>query len=90
MPGIIEQKIVAETAPLAGLARWRKGTEFGVPNDDARWLQLVQELLVYLANEKIPWTYWAGGPRWVTYPLSTKPKHGVDVPIMTVLTKDYL
>ena len=64
-------------------------TEFGVPNDDARWLELVQELLAHLANEKIPWTYWAGGPRWGTYPLSTGPKHGVDAPIMPVLTKDY-
>jgi hypothetical protein len=29
-------------------------TEFGIPKDDARWLELVQQLL--LAKEKIPWT----------------------------------
>jgi hypothetical protein len=37
-------------------------TEFGVPNNDPRWLELTQRLLLYLAQEKIPWTYWAGGP----------------------------
>jgi endoglucanase len=64
-------------------------TEFGVPNDDARWLELLQDLLAYLAKEKIPWTYWAGGPWWGNYPLSTEPKEGVDAPIMAVLAKDY-
>lgn len=64
-------------------------TEFGVPNNDARWLELAQELLAYLAKEKIPWTYWAGGPWWGNYPLSAEPKNGVDAPIMATLTKDY-
>ncbi len=31
--------------------------EFGVSNDDARWLELTQRLLAYLARENIPWTY---------------------------------
>jgi endoglucanase len=64
-------------------------TEFGAPNNDARWLDLVQRLLVYLAQEKIAWTYWAGGPWWGNYALSAEPKNGVDAPIMSVLTKDY-
>lgn len=64
-------------------------TEFGVPNDDARWLELTRRLLAYLAREGIPWTYWAGGPWWGNYPLSAEPKNGVDAPIMAVLTKDY-
>lgn len=64
-------------------------TEFGVPNDDPRWLELAQRLLVYLARENIPWTYWAGGPWWDDYPLSAEPKNGIDAPIMSVLTKDY-
>lgn len=64
-------------------------TEFGVPNDDPRWLELVQRLLVYLAQENIPWVYWAGGPWWGNYPLSAEPKNGVDSPIMAVLTKHY-
>lgn len=64
-------------------------TEFGVPGDDPRWLELTEQLLAYLAREKIPWTYWAGGPWWGNYPLSAEPKNGVDAPIMSVLTKDY-
>jgi aryl-phospho-beta-D-glucosidase BglC (GH1 family) len=64
-------------------------TEFGVPGDDPRWLELTQRLLAYLAVEKIPWTYWAGGPWWGNYQLSAEPKKGVDAPIMSVLTKDY-
>jgi endoglucanase len=65
-------------------------TEFGVPNDDARWLELTRRLLAYLSQENIPWTYWAGGPWWGNYPLSAEPKNGADAPIMAVLTKDYL
>jgi endoglucanase len=64
-------------------------TEFGVPNNDARWLELAQELLAFLAQERIPWTYWAGGPWWGNYPLSAEPRNGLDAPIMAVLTKDY-
>jgi aryl-phospho-beta-D-glucosidase BglC (GH1 family) len=62
-------------------------TEFGVPNDDPRWLELLRPLLVYLAREKIPWTYWAGGPWLGNYPLSVEPKNGVDAPAMAVLTQ---
>ena len=64
-------------------------TEFGVPNNDPRWLELTRRLLLYLAHEKIPWTYWAGGPWWGHYPLSAEPRDGIDAPIMTVLTDNY-
>jgi endoglucanase len=64
-------------------------TEFGVPNDDVRWLELTRRLLSYLAQENIPWTYWTGGPWWGNYPLSAEPKNGADAPIMEILTKDY-
>jgi endoglucanase len=63
-------------------------TEFGVPNDDPRWLELVDRLLTYLAAEDIPWVYWAGGPWWGNYPLSAEPRNGVDAPIMAILAKD--
>jgi endoglucanase len=64
-------------------------TEFGVPNDDPRWLELTDRLLAYLAQQSIPWTYWAGGPWWGDYPLSAEPTKGVDAPVMSILTKDY-
>jgi endoglucanase len=50
---------------------------------------LLQHVLVYLAQEKIPWTYWAGGPRWGNYQLSVEPKNGTDVSIMATLTDNY-
>jgi endoglucanase len=64
-------------------------TEFGVPNDDPRWFELLRRSLVYLAREKIPWTYWAGGPWLENYPLSVEPKGGVEAPVMGVLTQHY-
>jgi endoglucanase len=65
-------------------------SEFGVPGDDPRWLELTRQLLAYLAKQNIPWIYWAGGPWWGNYPLSAEPKkNGEDAPIMSVLTKDY-
>jgi endoglucanase len=93
LSGATPDRGVAWVRPFAEWLRQHKQngiiTEFGVPNDDARWLRLVQELLPYLGKEKIPWTYWAGGPRWGNYPLSTEPKNGIDAPIMPVLTKNY-
>jgi endoglucanase len=62
--------------------------EFGVPNDDPRWLVVIDRLLGWLACEGIPWTYWAGGPWWGDYRLSSEPKDGTDAPIMSVLAKD--
>lgn len=64
-------------------------TEFGVPGSDPRWDALLQRLLVYLGQEKIPWTYWAGGPWLADYRLSVEPKNGTDVSSMAVLTGDY-
>lgn len=64
-------------------------TEFGVPNEDPGWLKLAERLLEYLAQERIPWTYWAGGPWWHHYRLSAEPQNGIDAPVMTILTKNY-
>jgi endoglucanase len=64
-------------------------TEFGVPGSDPRWRFLLQNLLVYLAQEKIPWTYWAGGPWLDNYRLSVGPKNGADASVMAVLADNY-
>lgn len=81
---------------ISPFVRWlqqhrQKGiiTELGVPNSDPQWRVLLQHLLQYLAQEKIPWTYWAGGPRWGNYQLSVEPKNGADVSIMAALTENY-
>lgn len=64
-------------------------TEFGVPDSDPRWGVLLQHLLAYLAQEKIPWTYWAGGPWLANYRLSVEPKNGADASTMAELTENY-
>jgi endoglucanase len=61
--------------------------EFGAPNDDTRWLEVIERLLPWLEHERIPWIYWAGGPRWGNYPLSAEPRDGMDAPVMKILTK---
>jgi endoglucanase len=81
---------------ISPFVRWLKQhrqrgiiTEFGVPNSDPRWDVLLQYLLAYLAREKIPWTYWAGGPWLANYRLSVEPKNGADVSTMAILTENY-
>ena len=63
-------------------------TEFGVPNSDSRWLELIDRLLPWLDQQNIPWVYWAGGPWWGNYPLSAEPRDGIDAPVMAILSKD--
>ena len=48
--------------------------EYGVPGADARWLTLLDNTLDYMAANQISGTYWAGGPMWDDYPLSTEPR----------------
>jgi endoglucanase len=64
-------------------------TEFGVPNNDPRWLEVVDRLLPWLEGQRVPWVYWAGGPWWGRYSLSAEPTDGSDVPIMSILSKSY-
>jgi len=64
-------------------------TEFGVPNDDPRWLEIIDRFLPWLAGQNIPWVYWAGGPWWGSYPLSAEPRDGIDAPVMSILSKTH-
>jgi endoglucanase len=64
-------------------------TEFGVPASDPRWHALLQHLFVYLAQEGVPWTYWAGGPWLANYRLAVEPTDPANGGLMTVLTKNY-
>lgn len=61
--------------------------EFGVPGDDSRWLQAMDNLLAFLQQHCIPMTYWAAGPSWGTYKLSVEPRAGEDRPQWAVLEK---
>ncbi len=61
--------------------------EFGVPDNDPRWLTVLDNFLAAAQHDGISGTYWAGGPWWGSYPLSIEPVNGTDQPQMTVLEK---
>jgi endoglucanase len=62
-------------------------TEYGVPNTDPRWLVVLDKALDTLKQADVGGAYWAGGPWWGDYPLSSEPREGHDAPVMAVLTK---
>lgn len=47
--------------------------EFGVPANDVRWLDVMDDFLDKLEDAKIASTIWAGGPNWGNYVLSVEP-----------------
>lgn len=59
--------------------------EYGVPNDDPRWLDTLDTFLDALDANGIPSTYWAGGDWWGDYKLAIAPRNGEDAPQMDVL-----
>lgn len=61
-------------------------TEYGVPNNDPRWLTVLDNFLSALDNAGISGTYWAGGPWWGNYLLSSEPVNGQDAAVMPILT----
>lgn len=61
--------------------------EYGVPDDDERWLVALDNALVYLAENGIGGTYWSAGSRWGDYPLAVQPENGQDRPQMKILNK---
>jgi endoglucanase len=59
--------------------------ESGVPNNDPRWLTVLNNFLAALKSNGLWGTYWAGGPMWGGYPLSCEPNSGQDAAQMSVL-----
>jgi len=61
--------------------------EFGVPDTDPRWNEVMEHFLAFLDSHCMGSTYWAGGPWWGDYPLSVEPVAGAgqDRPQMAVL-----
>jgi len=47
--------------------------EYGIPNNDARWLGVLDQFLSALDAAGMPGTYWAAGEWWGAYPLSVQP-----------------
>lgn len=63
--------------------------EYGIPDDDSRWLVVLDNMLQYMKDNCVNGTYWSAGPRWGTYRLAVQPRNGQDRPQMQVL-KNYL
>jgi endoglucanase len=61
--------------------------EFGVPDDDPRWLDVLDHVLWYLDQNGIVGLYWAGGSFLGDYRLSVEPRRGEDRPQMAVLAR---
>jgi len=61
--------------------------EFGVPDDDPRWLVVLDNFLAAMSEHQIGGTYWAAGPWWGKYPQSVEPLDGQDRPQMAVLER---
>ena len=59
--------------------------EFGVPGDDPRWLEVLDNFIAAMKENGIGGTYWAAGPWWGDYALSVEPAKGIDRPQMEVL-----
>jgi endoglucanase len=59
--------------------------EFGVPDNDPRWLVVLDNTLAEMKKQGLGGTYWAAGPWWGKYPLSVEPRDGQDRPQMAVL-----
>jgi len=63
--------------------------EYGIPNNDERWLVVVDKFLTYLESNNISSVYWAGGPWWSDDPLSIEPTgtyYLIDKPQMKVVS----
>jgi endoglucanase len=61
--------------------------EYGVPHNDERWLETMDNFLSYLQNAGVNATYWAAGPWWGNYALRLTPNEGKDRPQMKIVEK---
>lgn len=63
--------------------------EYGVPDNDGRWLDILDSALKYMQENGVNGTYWSAGPRWGSYPLAVQPTNNytVDRPQMEILQK---
>ncbi|MBC8040455.1 MAG: glycoside hydrolase family 5 protein, partial [Opitutaceae bacterium] len=61
--------------------------EYGVPNDDPRWLVVLDNFLTYIAAEGVSGTYWAGGAWLAGSQISCHPSsnYTVDRAVMSTL-----
>ncbi len=61
--------------------------EFGIPDNNNKWLEVMDNFLSYIHSNGISANYWAAGPWWNNYPLSIQPINGKERPQMSILQK---
>ncbi|WP_187262022.1 cellulase family glycosylhydrolase [Pontibacter beigongshangensis] len=62
--------------------------EYGIPDNDVRWLTVLDQTLAYMKENNLNGTYWAAGSRWGTHKMSVHPNNnGSDRLQMQVLEK---
>lgn len=61
--------------------------EYGIPDNDVRWNEVLNRFLSYLQEHNINGTYWAAGPWWGDYFMSITPQDSLDRPQMAVVEK---
>jgi endoglucanase len=59
--------------------------EFGVPDNDSRWLVVLDNFLAAMKENRMGGTYWSAGPWWGSYSQSVEPRDGKDRPQIEVL-----
>jgi Ca2+-binding RTX toxin-like protein len=60
--------------------------EFSVPDNDPRWLTVLDNFLNAMQANELSGTYWGGSSRWSNYAMSVAPQNGQDQAQMSVLT----
>ncbi|WPO97862.1 glycoside hydrolase family 5 protein [Pseudomonas sp. HR96] len=98
--GAYKKPISGNFDPMLGVNRvkpfieWLKANhkhgqigEFGVPDNDPRWLMAMDNLLAYLHEQCVPLAYWAAGPWWDKDPVAIEPIDGKPRPQWAVLSK---
>lgn len=61
--------------------------EFAVPDNDPRWLNVLDNFLTAVRDAGLEATYWGAGPWWGDYPLALRNKDGSESAQLDVLEK---
>lgn len=61
--------------------------EYGVPDNDPRWLVTLDKMLSYLQENDVNGTYWAAGPWWGNHFMAVQPRSGKEQPQISILSK---
>ncbi|MEW9855446.1 cellulase family glycosylhydrolase [Novosphingobium sp. M1R2S20] len=61
--------------------------EFAVPDNDPRWLEVLDNFLTAVRDAGLEATYWGAGPWWGDYPLALRNKDGSESVQLDVLEK---